>query len=138
MAIHRSRGLDTKRPRLTAVAAQMSDLIERLRSAANALPPPAPAPPHPLYRLIHDAAFEIARLEAQIARNAATHHLSPIVRMLQELTATWSCVVRDGDYHGVTVFFECADDAEAFRIELMMAVSGQSGYEKETVTAKEA
>lgn len=47
----------------------MTDLVQRLREAANALPPPAPEPPHPLYGLMHEAAHEITRQEIVI------HHL---------------------------------------------------------------
>lgn len=105
------------------------NLIERLRKAANALPPRPPEPPHPLYGLLHEAAKELARQEIYIARSAATHHLSPIVRMVQ-LAETWSDVQKDKDgQYGVTIFFDCQDDADAFKVELMMAASGQAGYE---------
>lgn len=110
----------------------MGDLIERLRKAADALPPPAPEPPHPLYGLIHEAAHELARLEIKLARAVHTHQPSPIVRMLQELAHTWSPVAKDADGHyGITVFFDCEEDAEAFKVELMMAASGQHGYQKD-------
>ena len=46
----------------------MDDLIQRLRKAANALPPAAPEPPHPLYGLMHDAAHAISRLHIAIQR----------------------------------------------------------------------
>lgn len=58
--------------------------------------------------------------------------LPPIVRMIQELVDTWGDVQRrlDGSYE-VPILFDCEDDAKAFKIELMMAASGQAGYEKE-------
>lgn len=60
--------------------------------------------------------------------------MTPIVRMIQELVETWGVVERraDGVYE-IPIFFECEEDAEAFKVELMMCASGQSGYEKDGV-----
>lgn len=54
-----------------------------------------------------------------------------IVRMIQELVESWGAVERrlDGTYE-VPVLFYCREDAEAFKVELMMVASGQHGYEK--------
>lgn len=56
-----------------------------------------------------------------------------IVRLIQ-MAETWSDVRKDadGDY-GVTVWFATEEDAELFKVELMMVASGQRGYEKQDV-----
>ena len=54
-----------------------------------------------------------------------------IVRLIQ-MADTWSDVKRDRDgQFGVTVIFDTEEDAELFKVELMMVASGQHGYEKD-------
>lgn len=57
--------------------------------------------------------------------------MTPIVRIIQGLVHTWGDVSRDadGDYV-VPVYFKCKEDAETFKVEMMMVASGQVGYEK--------
>lgn len=57
---------------------------------------------------------------------------TPIVKMIQELVHTWGGVDQDADGHYVVpIYFECREDAEAFKVEMMMVASGQTDYEKQ-------
>lgn len=60
--------------------------------------------------------------------------MTTIVRMIQELVHTWGGVERDAvGHYFVPVYFECQEDAESFKVELMMVASGQTEYERPSV-----
>lgn len=61
---------------------------------------------------------------------------SDIVKIIQK-AETWGVVREDEDREFyVSVFFRTPEDAEAFRIELMMVASGQKGYEPDGVQCR--